>query len=420
MHNVRKAIDGPLAFVPPQRLSNLDEFPEITRRLLEANKQYSRRFVTDAPSREQWFNEHTFVLVIVTCGDGRMLDTERAYGEQYDGSAGGVPAGIIEVERSSGAINGFESLATCFINRNRVRKGRPVIHIQLAHWSSSHPQTASCAALEHNTDAALRIARYNAEEMGFAFRGRIVAFHGLADTDWDSVTIFGPGGSIDTLTLARDHSLRGLTLKTHLRRKLENCFPATREPLSTLNPSYHAAFYNEMAMYLGYNVAYVSSIIASGRQVELLDHGERLIVIGRHVAPLVGYNSAFLCNDHSRRKKIDFLIGWKFVARNTIIDAISANNRKWLTPTIINTPTDPDDELLTQLHVRHLQERYEDIARQNADSILDFIRNDPKIAPHLGQNAWLAAQLRPEEFVRRISWCLSTSARRTRRLVPFK
>ena len=419
MHNVRKAIDGQLAFATPQRLTIHDRFPGIITALLKANQAYSIQFVNEALSRKQWFDKHTFVLVIVTCGDGRMLDTERAYGERYNGS-GGVPRGIIEVERSSGAVNGLESLATCFISRNRVRKGRPIIHMQLAHWSSSHPQTASCAALEHNTDAALRIARYNAQEMGFAFRGRIVAFHGLADTDWDSVTVFGPGGSIDTLKLARDHGFRGRKMKANLRRKLMECFPRTCEPLSTLDPSHHAAFYNELAMYLGYNVAYVRSIIASARQVELLDHEERLIVIGRHVAPLVGYNSAFLCNDHSRRKKIDFLIGWKFVARNTIADAIATGNRNWQVPAIINTPTDPDDESLTQLHVRHLQERYDDIARQNAVGILDFIRADPKIAPHLKRTEWLAAQLNPEEFVRRISWCLSTSARRTRRLVPFK
>lgn len=419
MHNVRMAMDGQLAFALPQRLLCFDEYPAIVRNLLEANGQYSRQFAKEARSRQQWFDEHTFVLVIATCADGRLLDTERAFGERFNGS-GLVPRGIIEVERSSGAVNGLESLATCLISRNRVRKGRPVIHMQLAHWSSSHPQTASCAALDHNTEAALTIARYNAKEMSSAFCGKIVAFHALADTDWDSVTVFGPNGTIDTLKLARTSGLLGKKLMTLLRHKLEECFPRNSEPLSTIDRSYHAAFYDELAMYLGYNITYVRSIIASGRQVELLNHEERLLVIGRHVAPLVGYNSAFLCTDLSRRKKIDFLIGWRFVARNTIADALLANNPDWLVPVFINLPTDPDDELLTQLHVRHLQERYVDIACQNAAGILDFIRTDPKIAPRLAQHAWLASQLSPGEFVRRISWCLSTSPRRTRRLTPFR
>jgi len=419
MHNVRKALDGQLAFAPPLKLPLPDEFPEITRNLLESNERYSLQFVDEAPSRQKWFDDHTFVLVIDTCADGRLLDTERAFGERYNGS-GAVPRGIIEVERSSGAISGCESLASCFVGRNRIRKGRPVIHIQLAHWSSSHPQTASCAALNHDTKAALSIAKYNAEEIGFAFRGKIVAFHGLTDTDWDSVTIFGPCGIINTLKLARNRGLRGQKLKAQLHRKLMECFPRTCEPLSTIDTSHHAAFYNEMAMYLSCNVAYVRSIIASERKVELLDHGERLLVIGRHVAPLVGYNSAFLCTDLSRRKKIDFLIGWRFVSRNTIVDALADMNSNWLVPVIINIPTDPDDESLTQLHVRHLRERYEDIASQNVADILEFVRKDPKIAPRLEQNEWLATQLTPEEFVRHISWCLSTSVRRTRRLIPFK
>jgi hypothetical protein len=412
-------MEGQLAFAPPLKLPMPDEFPAITGKLLADNEVYSLQFMSEAPARQQWFDNHTFVLVISTCADGRMLDTERAFGEHWNGS-GAVPRGIIEVDRSSGAISGCESVGSCFVGRNRIRKGRPVIHIQLAHWSSSHPQTASCAALNHDTKAALLIAKYNAEEMAFAFRGKIVSIHGLADTDWDSLTIFGPAGTIDTLKLACRRGLHGQNLKAQLHRKLTECFPKTCEPLSTIDASHHAAFYDEMAMYLSCNVAYVRSVIASERKVELLDHSERLLVIGRHVAPLVGYNSAFLCTDLSRRKKIDFLIGWKFVVRNTIVDAINAGNQNWLVPVIINIPTDTDDEPLTRLHVRHLQERYEDIARQNALDILDFVRSDPKIAPHLKQNGWLAQQLTVEEFVRRISWCLATSPRRTRRLTPFR
>jgi hypothetical protein len=414
MHDFHRATQGLLSFIEPRECGTAD-LPLPISALLDANKTFSIKFVSDAEKRQAWHDDHAFQFVGRDCIDGRRLCAEQALGEIH-GDFGGVPPGIIEIDRSSGNINGLDSLATCFLDRRRAGKGRPIMLCETAHHSSRMETTASCAALGNDTAAGLRIVSCKATEANYVFRNQLVAFHALADTDDDSLMIFGDTSkSLNTAITAADSSIRSKNMRPVMEQELLEIFPTDWPPLAALKSEIRRRFVPELAELLAWNAAYVRRNARKGA-LPKLKHEERIIVIGRQVEPLSG-TDAFLCDDHSLRFKHDFRIAFRFVALNSAIDAAKAGNRDWTVPCLMNEPCDDDDERLAKVHVRHSRIGVEAIAKAYAAKAADFILNDPHGLPKSMRPRWLLSDL--EHLGERLCVCTTSSNRRTRLLIPF-
>lgn len=246
MLRFKDAHRGPLAFTQPRERPG-ETISPIIRRLLEANEAYCEQYAADAPQREQWFRTHKFRVSCRVCSDWRCQFLEPALGQRH-GRGPGIPAGILKVERSAGAISAFDSHATCMHTLRLVKKcraaGMKLMDLEFAHASSLAPETASCAALGHDTAAAQRVVAYNAAEANYAYRGTVVAVPCLYDTDTGSIKVFGPDGrAVDTLAVAKERALMKFgAIAARLRGLANDVLPETWEPLAALDAESRATF----------------------------------------------------------------------------------------------------------------------------------------------------------------------------------
>src|SRR3989344_1273115 len=104
-------------------------------------------------------------------------------------------------------------------------------------YPAPRPKDSSCAAWEHRTSEAVTAMQDLAGRFNDRyFRGNMIAFVVLVDTDLDAVTVIGPGGRLSTKEYINIGPRRALTdiLATHLRQ----IFPASWSPLLTLEEQY--------------------------------------------------------------------------------------------------------------------------------------------------------------------------------------
>ncbi len=412
MHRFKDAHRGPLEFTQPRERPAETTSP-IIRRLLLANEEYSRLYVADAPQREQWFASHKFRVSCRICSDWRCQFLEPALGQRH-GHGPGIPAGILKVERSAGAISAFDSHATCMHTLRLVKKcraaGMKLMDLEFAHASSLAPQSSSCAAMGHDTPAAQRVVTYNAAEANYAYRGTVVAVPCLYDTDTGSIKVFGPDGrAVDTLAVAKERLLKKLgPIAARLRGMINEVLPETWEPLAALDAESRNAFARELAQYLAMNVVWVRRRRKHKHEANLLTHEERLLVFGRRVAPLTDM-PVFLISDHSSHQRLSFRTGLKFVYGNTLADAIRDDNRNWSTPIFLNTACDEVSRRIMRLNIRHARVRLESYADDAYQEIKDYILDEHLRTRFRSVPGWVKDDLQKDRFMAGLSWCLSVS-----------
>jgi len=375
----------PAAHIAESKNVPSDALPAAIKAMLRRNKKFSRRFVEMSKTRELYFRSRSFQLVVDCCMDERLLDIALALGEFSGLDTGSfTPPGIIEIMRSAGAKTGLRSLSTCLIESKRTHKhahaGKKQLRLSLAHWSSSHPDTASCAAWRHNCKAAVEYEQKLAAKLNYCFAGDCVALHGLIDTDYDSITVFGPNGRLDTLEFVRLTENDDEKLISILSTQLAAIFPRDWPPLFALGEEkLITAFYRELAEYLSHNTEYARRNISERRKIQLFEHAGSYILIGRHIESETDHNTAFCLDDHDADLSKGLVIGLKYVGRNSIVNASAGDD--WIIPIHINIPHSGDDRRITGEYVLELRKRVFEVAAKHGNSLAAFWLNDEHGVP---------------------------------------
>lgn len=394
--------------------------PAAVRAFYQKNCVASARFILEEPIRTAWHAQHRFRIEEKGCIDERMLDAHKAKG---------LLVGITEFYRSAGGKSDLGSYAHArrCLDSNRKARGvmvdgvqhpMVVLRFNTAHFSASRPKNASCAAWQHDTKKALRFMQRSADEFNFAFAGTAVSIPLLHDTDLDAITVIGPDGRLDVRDLLKDPGTQNGSSVSIVIDRLREIFPRTWEPLTKLDPVYREAFHTELTECVVANLAFVRDVIASGRPVELLDHQGRIVFVGRHADWIEQSNTAFLVDDTDKRSRVltGFEIALRYVAKNTILDALAAGDADWLVPVVINIPHDDDDHALTLVYTRRCEQMLKQKLRQCAPRVVEWLREVG--VPHGTLTPLFNAAL--DDFVSRVSFSKSVSHRRTRLFVRIE
>ncbi|HWQ99385.1 MAG TPA: hypothetical protein VN397_00880 [Candidatus Methylomirabilis sp.] len=427
-------------------------YPGVIQNFLRQNRADSDRFVREATDRQRWLQNHAFRVTADLCIDGRVSDFSEALG---------LSTGLLEMYRSGGAMDFVDSwrYARLGLDGNRKLRQLPVggvfikemaeMRFVVVHHSASRPNDASCAAWKHNTKAAVEGMRRHADVLNESFRGHMAAIVALVDTDFDAITVVGPNGKLCTAELAQAPVALDRTAQQMLEDRLRDIYPIDWTPIKNLSsPLFANAFFTELAGHLLANAAFVREVIESKRPIELLDHQERLIFVGRPLETR-DHNAAFLIGDtenllffrrEDRLEEIlaslkcgvlqrdvedvvgelemgsDFGIAFRIVLGNIVDDVIREGNRDFQIPVLISIPHDEDDRVWTSHYALALKARLlagvRRIRRVAVQKLLTSGRlNGKRYCPE-----WLPSELdRLEEHV---AFCTTVHDRRTRLFVP--
>ncbi|MBP9869471.1 hypothetical protein KBC59_02860 [Patescibacteria group bacterium] len=404
---------------------NLQGYPERLLRLYAKNREVSQRYEFELPIRKEFLRTHFFTIAALLCIDGRVQDFA---------SALGLALGMLEPYRSAGAKSNLKSAAyrsRRSVNLHRVNEGyRSVdrmkggeIAMFTVHYSESHPSTASCAAWGHQTDKALETATKLADEYNDAFQGRqVVGFPVLIDTDLDALTVIGPAGRIRILSLLDRPETQNGTCREYLESLLREIFPASWTPLQRLLPEFRENFYPELAERLEANILFARTVRDNHRPIELLDHQETLVFVGRHADAIPGHNEVFLVDDTDEKAEVTkgYTIGLKYVTRNVLNDVIKTGDRDWRIPVAINIPYDKESARHEAVFVARnvyddLHAALDEFAVEISDWVLD---GEHGLAGQIPD--WLYKDARPNELRKRVFFALSTSFRKKRLYEPVE
>ena len=357
--------------------------PATIRDFLGKNRVASERYVKDNDLRKGWLSNHWFVPEADACIDGRVLDL---------GDAIKMQVGLLELYRSGGSKTGLESLSYADRVLENVRKASCIhlwdtkrqmvkMHLCTAHYSQSQPDTSSCTAWDHQTGDALSAMRKHAQELNFAFIGKMVAFPALIDTDLDAIEFMGPRGTISVRELVADPAMLNGQRREKIVDLVRQAFPVTWEPINCLEAVYRDAFASELAERIDGNIDFVRNVLSTKRPIELLDHNEKMIVVGRHVDWMgpEDHNSIFLIDDAVERADVldYFEIALKYVAKTVITRAILEKDYDWVVPVLVNIPhNDADDENVTIVYTRHLVDDLKCRLNAVADKVMLWLLNE--------------------------------------------
>lgn len=409
----------PPATVADAVLADPETFTPAIRIFLEKNAAANAAFEARTAERDAWLESHRLFPSADLCIDGRVQDFAQAVG---------LPVGILEMYRSKGSMirlaNPMYRHRCAEVLRNRKAGGghaggpRAEMRMVTAHWSVSRPDTASCAAWEHRTDAALADVQERCHEHAFAWRGRVVAFPVLIDTDLDAMTLFGPGGSYPVERLVRRLGPDEPPDPKAIVDALHQVFPIHWDPLARLHPEVRDAFHAELAERVVANVAFVRHVIASERPVELLTHGERLIFVGRHADWTEEHNTLFLIDDTEGEEAFtSFAIALKYVAKNVILDAIAEQDHQWRIPVVVNIPYAEEREHHEAfLHARQLGMRLRATVADLEEQTVRFLHGSHGI-PDVDIPDWMFREM--TDLRTRVDIVTCTSRGSTRLFVPF-
>jgi len=394
-------------------------YPKAIQDFLAQNRAESERFVSESYARELWLNDHDFRVSADLCIDGRVSDFSEALG---------LSTGLLEMYRSAGCRY---NVPTSWIYSRRIRDGNRKLRVMdlgdsfdkrmiemrmvTVHYSASRPKDSSCAAWEHRTSEAVTAMQDLADRFNDRyFRGNMIAFVVLVDTDLDAVTVIGPGGRLSTKEYINIGPRRALTdiLATHLRQ----IFPASWSPLLTLEEQYRRTFHEELAEHLASNVAFVEHVRATDRPLELLIHQERMIFVGRPLETR-NHNTAFLIEDREdEANRAQFRLGMRYVLQNALTDAIASEDRDWTVPVFISIPNDKDDLEQTVDYARGIRANLEAELEKIKDDLAATVGRKLNGSPDRTLPDWVMKDLQSLE--RHVSWCTTTNDRRTRLFVP--
>ncbi|GMU25629.1 hypothetical protein KJZ71_00250 [Patescibacteria group bacterium] len=389
--------------------------PEILR-FLDQERQESAAFVKNEPVRSAWLARHLFRPSADLCVDGRVSDFSEALG---------LPIGILKPYRSAGAkSSSLESYIYAVRLRDFNRKIRAVrlengemhrmsqLHFATVHYSASHPDH-SCAAWGNHTGRAEFAMQEHAAALNADFAGSIVSLVTLIDTDLDALTILAPRGKLQTAEIA-DMRMEGDDLLQAIRGHLLDLFPYSWEPLARLPQDHQEAFHHELAVLVHANVEFVRNVKSTGRPVELLEHQERLIFIGRP-GETREHNTTFLIGDFEKEAlKKDFAIALAIVAKNLLRDAIRSGNENWKIPVVISVPYDEDERELTVRYARGIRHTLEREGTNVPEIGLNLLTHAKNIQDDFPE--WVIDHC--SRIGERISWCVTVNDRKTRSFIP--
>lgn len=397
-----------------------------TQEFLRLNHLAAQEFVSAQQQlvRRRFLEEHLFRPSASLCIDGRVQDAPHAIG---------VPIGVMELYRSAGAKVGPENLmhmqrtrdailnSHAFCSRNGEQEPRVKMRFQVVHYSQSAFATASCAAWNHDTDAAKNRMMHLADKFNCAWPGSMIALPLMIDTDLDAISVVSERGKFGTRELLdlsgspEASSLHGLVID-----RLLNLFPSDWAPLRSLPVKHRGAFHQELAECLLRNLDFVRKVIASGRMPEMLDHQERLIFMGRHADWVEDHNSVFLIDDTADRSELgsQVEIAMRYVTRNILMDQVKKGGRNWTVPLVYNVPHVAMDLHATCVHVRAV----------TVDTLIPAIRHAaPKVVEWLLGSHGLPKEYQTgtvlsdlTDLAERVEICMSVSDKGTRQFMPFK
>lgn len=403
---------------PPLRVEYDDaRYAAPIRDFLARNRQESSRFVENAPERSRWLSDHVFRPSADLCVDGRVSDFALALG---------LPPGIAKLYRSAGARhNVFTSwhYSKRVLEWNRrirqtdaggMTKRMVELRFVTVHHSSSKPQDASCAAWEHRTDKAVEAMRRHAAELNRCFAGHLVALVAIVDTDLDALELLAPTGRVAVTECLE--SCDSPDLRTALRRQLEKIIPPTWEPLTRFDPGQRNGLYHELSELLASNAVFARRARNAARPIELLDHQERLIFVGRPLET-TDHNAAFLIEDGEKEHiRYDFGIAIRYVAKSLLAEALAAEDRDWVIPLIISIPHDADDREMTVMYARGIRADLETELRRIKPALVEWCVERLTGSSSGCLPDWMFKAL--ANLDKHVAWCTTTNDRRTRLFVP--
>ncbi len=410
----------------------LEPSPQSLRPYFYLNRTTSAEFIMNLDECTRWLACHFYRHGVRICVDGRVADFLK--GLQ-------LLEGLGEAYCSAGGKSDFGSYSNCQRTRDSLRKTTHIrigdvnkrmveMRWQTVHYSRSMPDTASCAALKHDTKKGIRLQQKAVRDLNHLFEGSMVAFVATIETDLDAVTVIGPDGdSLSVLDMYENQSYEGESGKERIIFELKKIFPEHWKPLRIQSQEYRLAFYPELAERLQANIEFVRHVQDSGRPIELLDHQERMIFVGRH-ALIPSHNSVFLIDDTETDLIVQnaFQIALYYVAKNILTDAVRSSNRFPEIPVLINVPHDVDDSRLMRKYVQALRRKLERKLTRCAAQVAEKLRSDPSGLIHTLESMvkrkeiseipdWLDLCLKAFESM--VKFCTSISDRRTRLFVPF-
>lgn len=412
--------------IAPMSHPNLRAYPPAVLKFYEQNRVASLKYEEQLSLRKDWLDPRLLRPAANLCIDGRVQDF---------GSALGLPIGILEPYRSAGAISDLESdyyrtrrsynlhkIQSVQVRSNSPPKAMCEMAMFTVHYSHSYPETASCAAWKHDTEAALANAHRLANQYNRVFLGhQAVGFPVLVDTDYDAITVIGPEGTLAVRDLLDDPEMQNGSCRDALVERLGVIFPESWLPLTRLNPCFRAVFHKELAERVECNLAFVRNVIRSNRPIELLDHQEKMVYVGRHADWIEDHNSIFLIDD--TQEKIDvvesFILGVEYVTKNVLNDVMKSGDRDWFIPVIVNVPHEEEfnsDEAAFKARV--VKDYLVKALRDRVYEIFEWVISGPNALKRADVPDWLFRQLH-EELADRVYIATSVSYRKTRRLCPF-
>jgi hypothetical protein len=309
------------------------------------------------------------------------------------------------------------------IFRRTAEADRCLLKFLTVHHSSSHPTDASCAAWDHDTERAVksmkRVARklHEVEE----FRGRLVAVPVKIDTDFDTIELIGPEGSVDVARLLVDERCGNGERKAYIVSRLRDAFPPNWMPILRLSEAHRARFHEELAELVEANLNFARRVKDAQRPIELLMHQERCVRIGRGHDLDTAHNECFLIDDQNPFLKRDLMIALKYVAMNVITDALDRGNENWVIPVFLNIPYDEGSAIDRGGSVLYARALTHELARRvarRAPSLIEHLLEDqptPAGAPRSA--AFREAVCR---IPLRIAWCATVASRTTRLYEPIE
>lgn len=400
---------------------DISDYPELAQEYYRDNRETSAIYMAESRLREEWNAQHCFYPMAGLCVDGRVQDFWEAIG---------LPFGLTEIFRSAGAKKDFTSLnfGKRVLQRLRDLKElkdgriRPMVGMYMltVHHSVGDPHESSCARWRHRTNQALVGMRRRANDMNMSFSGRVVALPVMIDTDLDAITIVPDEGKtpLNVRDLINRPEMIGDPMG-FLVSRLSAMFPSAWLPLSRLEPEYREAFHRELAEYVLANWHFVQKVINSHRPIELLDHQERRIVIGRDIDTRSKHNEDFLIDDDNPALLADFLIGLKYVTRRTVLEAVRENNHNWVVPVLCNVPHDGDDMTVTHIYTRGLESRLRQKMKTAPSIVTKWLLENAKHAlPDAARLTWVVDGL--ADLENRVFICKSVSSRSNRLFEPFQ
>ncbi|MBU2613724.1 hypothetical protein KJ925_04730 [Patescibacteria group bacterium] len=386
---------------------------EFFRKDAEAND----RFMDGRLRRFDWYENHRFAMSADLCIDGRVQDFPQVLG---------LPVGILDVFRSKGSMakltnplyrQRFSKRMADIVSHGSVRDDMAGMHLATAHHSASMPDTDSCAAWKHQTEAALADVQQHCHELNFAWRGQVVAFPVLIDTDLDAMTIFGPGGNYPVERLVRRLRPHEPADPGGIVDALHQIFPSNWEPIAALPSACKDVFHTELAERIVANVDFIREVIALERPVELLKHNEQFIFVGRDADWTEEHNTLFLIDDTEGDEVLtSFVIALPYVAKNVILDAVAQEDYEWRIPCVVNIPYAERQQQEAYYHARTLGQRLRKTTKNLASTMSDFLRG-PHGIPNGDIPDWMFRQM--ADLPERTEIVTSTSLDSTRLFVPF-